>query len=114
MGNAAHRRRMNEAHNCPTFLVRSTLGSTSGGAVSPNGLTEGVYSVEWLLTKSFESVGEARSLPLAGYTPPLQGAPTWRPVRRSRPFADGTEQNVEWGQLPAATPRLPPGVMSST
>ena len=42
MGNAAHRRRMNEAHNRPTFLVRSTLGSTAGGAVSPNGLTEGV------------------------------------------------------------------------
>ncbi len=69
MGNAAHRRRMNETHNRPTFLVRSTLGSTSGGAVSPNGLTEGVYFVEWLLPKSFESVGEARSLPLARSAP---------------------------------------------
>ena len=25
------------------------------------------------------------------------------------PLADGTEQNVEWGQLPATTPWLPPG-----
>ena len=25
------------------------------------------------------------------------------------PLADGTERNVEWGQLPAATPWLPPG-----
>ena len=28
-------------------VARSVLGSTSGGAVSPNGLTEGVSSVEW-------------------------------------------------------------------
>ena len=60
MGNAAHRRRMNETHNRPTFLVRSTLGSTSGGAgrfggtSEPANLTEGVYFVEWLLPKSFE------------------------------------------------------------
>ena len=27
--------------------VRSTLGSLSEGAVSPNGLTEGVYLVIW-------------------------------------------------------------------
>ena len=53
MGNAAHRRRMNETHNRPTFLVRSTLGSTSGGAVSPNGLTEGVYFVEWCTSFEF-------------------------------------------------------------
>ena len=30
-----------------TFLARSALGSTSGGAGSPNGLTEGVSFVEW-------------------------------------------------------------------
>ena len=33
------------APNCPP--ARSALGSTSGGAGSPNGLTEGVSSVEW-------------------------------------------------------------------
>ena len=27
----------------------------------------------------------------------------------SLPLADGIERNVEWGQLPAATPWLPPG-----
>ena len=27
----------------------------------------------------------------------------------SLPPADGIERNVEWGQLPAATPWLPPG-----
>ena len=30
-----------------TFLAQSALGSTSGGAGSPNGLTEGVSFVEW-------------------------------------------------------------------
>ena len=44
-------------------LVRSTLGSLSEGAVSPNGLTEGVYYVGFYAPKSFESVGEALSLP---------------------------------------------------
>ena len=50
-------------------LARSALGSLSEGAVSPNGLTEGVYCVGFYAPKSFESVGEALSLPPAAQPP---------------------------------------------
>ena len=41
MGNAAHRRRMNETHNRPTFLVRSTLGFPRGEAAERSEADEG-------------------------------------------------------------------------
>ncbi len=45
----------------PDPPARSALGSTSGGAGSPNGLTEGVLQVEWYAPPVFTvSVGVAK------------------------------------------------------
>ena len=77
---------MREALSLP--LRRSRLGSLSEGAAEQSE-AEGVYFVGCCKPMVFPALCRGRQL--------------------GDPQADGTEQNVEWGQLPATTPWLPPG-----
>ena len=76
------------------ILARSTLGSTSGGAVSPNGLTEGVSFDERTMlqncTRPYGLSGEAGSI--------HPTAPPQLRIRSAAPPAGAPRRSCHWAE----------------